>query len=166
MAYPATRRPRGVRNDAVIFIARLTQDPTDIRIFGRAIGMKYTDERDDATPDDIARRPWKEKWSRYIRVHHAEFVAGAMENGISLNELMAALSADSFASTQRNAVRGEGNTNPRRAYLQRADVQLSGDGLSWLSERLQAAFEAHGTVPQDTLNRLDWPDGASWPSIG
>ena len=166
VAYPATRRPRGVRNDAVIFIARLTQDPTDIRIFGRAIGMKYTDERDDATPDDIARRPWKEKWSRYIRVHHAEFVAGAMENGISLNELMAALSADSFASTQRNAVRGEGNTNPRRAYLQRADVQLSGDGLSWLSERLQAAFEAHGTVPQDTLNRLDWPDGASWSSIG
>ena len=166
VAYPATRQPRGVRNDAVIFIARLTQDPTDIRIFGRAIGMKYTDERDDATPDDIARRPWKEKWSRYIRVHHAEFVAGAMENGISLNELMATLSADSFASTQRHAASGEGNTNPRRAYLRRAAVQLSGDGLSWLSEQLQAAFEAHGKVPQDTLNRLDWPDGASWSSIG
>ena len=166
VAYPANKRPRGVRNDAVIFIARLTQSPNDIRVFGRAIGMEYEAGRDDATPADIARRPWKEKWPRYIRVYHAEVVAGAMENGISLNELMAALSADSFASTQRNAASGEGNTNPRRAYLQRADVQLSGDGLSWLSERLQAAFEAHGKVPQDTLNRLDWPDGASWFSIG
>ena len=166
VAYPATRRPRGVRNDAVIFIARLTQDPTDIRIFGRAIGMKYTDERDDATSVDIERRPWKEQWSRYIRVYHAEFVAGAMENGISLYSLMDALSADSFVSTQRNAARGRGNTNPRKAYLQRADVQLSRDGLSWLSERLQAAFEAHGKVPQDTLDRLDWPDVPSGPSSG
>ena len=164
VAYPATRRPRGVRNDAVIFIARLTQDPADIRVFGRAIGMEYKSGRDDATPADIARRPWKEKWSRYIRVHHAEFVAGAMGNGISLNELMAALSADSFASTQRHAASGNGNTNPRTAYLQRADVQLSGDGLSWLSERLQAAFEAHGKVPQDRLDRLDWPDMPSGPT--
>ena len=154
MAYPATRRPRRVRNDAVIFIARFTQGPTDIRVFGRAIGMEYKAGRDDATPADIARRLWKEQWSRYIRVHHAEFVAGTMENGISLNELMAALSADSFASTQRNAARGEGNTNPRRAYLQRADVQLSGDGLSWLSERLQAAFEAHGKILR--THSTDW----------
>ena len=87
-----------------------------------------------------------------------------MENGISLNELMATLSADSFASTQRNAASGEGNTNPRMAYLRRADVQLSGDGLSWLGERLQAAFEAHGKVPQNTLDRLDWPDVPSDPS--
>ena len=114
--------------------------------------MEYEAGRDDATLADIARRPWKEKWSRYIRVHHAEFVAGGMENGISLNELMATLSADSFASTQRNAASGEGNTNPLRAYLRRADVQLSGDGLSWLGERLQAAFEAHGKVPQEELD--------------
>ena len=69
-----------------------------------------------APPEDIARRRWKEKWPRYIRVHHAEFVAGTMANGISLNELMDTLGSDSFASTQRNATRGTGNTDPRRAY--------------------------------------------------
>ena len=157
VAYPASKRPSGVKDDAVIFIARLTQDPNDILVFGRAIGMKHVLSRDDATPGDISLRPWKATWPRYIRVHHAEFVAGSMENGVSLNELMDTLGADSFAPTQRNAERGEGNTNPRRAYQQQAAVELSGEGLSWLGERLQSAFDAHGKVPQDTLDKLDWP---------
>ena len=83
--YPANRRPGGVNDGAIMFIARLTKEP-DIRIFGRAIAMKHDPVRDNASPEDIVLRPWKERWSRYIRVHHAEFVAGTMENGISLNE--------------------------------------------------------------------------------
>lgn len=157
VAYSASKRPTGVRDGAVIFIARLTQHPDDIRIFGRAIGMKYRPGHDDATAEDIALRDWKEDWPRYIRVHHAEFVAGTMANGVSLNELMETLGADSFRPTQRNAARGVGNTNPRRAYLQQAAVELFDQGFSWLSERLQAAFDAHGKVPQDTLDALDWP---------
>ena len=120
--------------------------------------MKHEPGRDDATPEDIALRPWKETWPRYIRVHHAEFVAGSMENGISLNELMDTLGADSFAPTQRNLASGKGNTDPRRAYMQQAAVKLSDEGLSWLSERLQVAFDTHGKVPLETLDNLDWPD--------
>ena len=161
VCYPTAKRPMSVRNDAVIFMGRLTQDPDDIRVFGRAIGMKYEPGRDNATAADIARRPWKENWSRYIRVHNAEFVAGTMENGVSLNELTDTLSAKSFASTQRNAARGEGNTDPRRAYSQQAAVKLSAEGLSWLGGRLQEAFETYGKVPQDRLDKLCWPD----PSI-
>lgn len=157
VAYPASKRPKVVKDDAVIFIARLTRDPNDIVVFGRAIGMRYVPGRDDATPEDIERRDWKAKWPRYIRVHHAEFVAGTMANGVSLNELMKALGANSFVPTQRNAARGEGNIEPRRAYLQQAAVELSAEGFSWLGERLQAAFDRHGRVPQDDLDKLDWP---------
>jgi hypothetical protein len=157
LGYPEKKRPRNVKDGAVMFIARLVDGP-DIRIFGRAIGMPYVPGRDDATPEDIALRPWKEQWPRYIHVDHAEFVAGTMANGVSLNELMETLGADSFASTQRNAARGQGNTDPRKSYLRQAAVELSGKGLSWLGERLQAAFEAHGKVPQDELDKLDWPD--------
>ena len=78
VAYPASKRPRAVQDDAIIFIARLTSKAHDIRIFGRAVGMKHQPGRDDATFADIERRPWKEKWPRYIRVHHAEFVAGTI----------------------------------------------------------------------------------------
>ena len=153
-----SRRPSGVENGAVIFLSRSTLNPNDIRIFGRAIGMKHEPGRDDATLADIEKRPWKESYPRYIRVHHAEFVAGTMQNGISLNELMAELGADSFASTQRNAAQGDGNTNPRIAYRQQPAIRLSQDGFRWLSERLQAAFAMHGMVPQRELDRLDWPD--------
>jgi hypothetical protein len=157
VSYPASKRPRAGQNDAVIFIGRFTRDPSDIRVFGRAIGMKYEARRDDATAADIEFRPFKETWPRYIRVHHAEFVAGTMANGVSLNDLMDTLGADAFAPTQRNARRGKGNTDRRRAYRQQAAVELSGEGLSWLRERLQLAFDEHGKVPQDTLKELDWP---------
>jgi hypothetical protein len=55
-----------------------------------------------------------------------------------------------FASTRRVA-RGI----PIRAgpINRQAAVEL----FAWLRERLQAAFDLHGTVPQDDLDRLDWP---------
>ena len=135
-------------------MGRFTDEP-DIRIFGRAVGMKHHPGRDDASAEAIKRREWREKYSNYIRVYKAEFVAGTIANGISLYELMDALGSDSFASTQRNAARGTGNTNPRRAYGQQPAVELSPQGISWLGERLQAAFDAHGKIPQDTLDQLD-----------
>ena len=164
VAYPASKRPSGVQDDATIFIAWLTQDPNDIRVFGRAVGMKHQPGWDDATPAHIALRPWKEKWPRYLRVHHAEFVAGTMGNDASLNELMDTLGANSFAPTQRNAARGQGNTNPRGAYLQQAAVELSPAGSSWLGARLQAALDAHGKVLRETLGRLGWPDLPAAPT--
>lgn len=59
VAYPATKRPRNVKDDAIMFIGRLTHDPHDIRVFGRAIGMCHVPVRDDATEEDIALRSWK-----------------------------------------------------------------------------------------------------------
>ena len=70
VAYPASKRPTGVKDGAAMFIGRFTHGPNDIRVFGRGIGMKYLPGRDDATEADIRRRPWKEKWPRYVRVHY------------------------------------------------------------------------------------------------
>lgn len=152
LAYP--KRPRSVEEGALIFMGRFTDKPDDIRIFGRAVGMEHRPDRDVASVEDIERRSWREKYSRYIRVHHAEFVAGTLANGVSLNELMEGLGSDSFASTQRNALLGAGSTDPRLAYRQQPAVELSPEGISWLGERLQAAFEAHCKVPQDALGKI------------
>ena len=160
VCYPKNQRPRIVQDGSLIFIARLTTESNknDIRVFGCAIGMKYIQGRDDATPEDKKRRSWKAKWPHYIRVHQGEFIAGTIANGVSLSQLMDELEADSFQSTQHNATRGEGNTNPRKAIRQKPAVQLSSKGRTWLAERLQEAFEVHGRVPKDTLDGLDWPD--------
>lgn len=152
LAYP--KRPRSVEEGALMFMGRFTDKPDDIRIFGRAVGMKHRPDRDVASAEDIDRRSWREKYSRYIRVHQAEFVAGTLANGVSLNEMMERLGSDSFASTQRNALLGAGNADPRLAYRQQPAVELSPQGISWLGERLQAAFDAYGTVPQDALGEI------------
>jgi hypothetical protein len=157
LAYPKSKRPTGVKDNAIMFIGRLTMEPSDIRIFGRAVGIRHDARRDNATQGDIARRPWKVKWPRYIRVHDAEFVAGNMENGVSLNVLKETLGSNAFVSTQRNAAQGSGNVDPHKAYRQQAAVELTREARVWLGERLEEAFAAHGTVPKDALAKLDWP---------
>ncbi|WP_170973353.1 phospholipase D family protein [Rhizobium sp. FKY42] len=157
LTYPANKRPTAVKDGALMFISRLTSDPRDIIIFGRAIGMKHVLGRDDASAAEIKARDWKDDWPRYIRVHHAEFVAGTMANGVSLNALMDELGHDAFISTQRNHASGEGNTNPYKAYRQQAAVQLSSQGQKWLTGRLQLALARHGRLPQDELDQIGWP---------
>ena len=158
VGYPFKKRPRSLEDDATIFLGRLTRNQNDIRIFGRAIGMAYREGRDEATKAEKEKRRWKKRWPRYIRVHHAEFVDGTMKNGVSLNELMETLGADSFATTQENKEHGKGNTNPRLAFRSQPHVRLSAEGLSTLSQWLQEAFEVHGKVSQESLDKLDWPE--------
>ncbi|NUO83902.1 hypothetical protein HUU05_27815 [candidate division KSB1 bacterium] len=146
-----------MEDGAVMFMGRLVKHPNDTIIYGRAIGMRHVPGRDDATVKDKQLRTWKEKWPNYIRVHHAEFVAGTLANGISLGEMMDALKFDSFATTQRNAASRKGNTDPRKAYIRQPAVELSPQGMAWLNERLEATFAQHGKLAPSELELLDWP---------
>jgi hypothetical protein len=78
-------------------------------------------------------------------------------NGVSLRELMQVFGSNSFRSTKQNAENGTGNTDPHRAYMQQADVELTAAAATWLNERLDRAFEEHGTVTPAALDALDWP---------
>jgi hypothetical protein len=155
--YPTGKKPRQVRDGAVMFMARLVKQPTDILIFGRGIGMQYVEGRDDASPSDIEKRPWKAKWSRYVRVHNVEFVSGTLSNGVSLNALMQELGANSFAPTKRNALARQGNTNPRTAFNQQAAVELTPEAISWLNERVDQSLATNGKISPAELAKLDWP---------
>lgn len=156
--YPKGKRPRQVEDGALMFTGRLVGGPNDTMIFGRAVAMEYQEGRDDATSADIAMRKWRAQWPHYIRVHHAEFVAGVLSNGISLSQLMDELGANAFAVTQLHASRGAGSTNPRTAYRQQAAVRLSNEGYEWLNTRLEEAFAKHGKLAPAQLERLDWPE--------
>ena len=156
VCYPKNKRPRSVKTGAVMFISRFIK--RDTRVFGRAIALEHVPGRDDATAKERRRRRWKSKWPRYIRIHDAEFVAGTMENGVSLGELMDTLGSDSFATTKRNAANREGNTNPRYTIRRQPHAQLSSDAHEWLNQRLEDAFEVHGKVPVSKLIKLPRPD--------
>ena len=155
--YPSGRRPRSVRDGATMFMGRLTKDPHQILIYGRATGMRYKEGRDDATEAEIAKRPWKAKWPHYVRVHHPEFVSGALGNGVALGQLIEAKGVNAFVATQRNAPGKAGNRNPRLAYRQQPAVELTTQAAEWLSEALERQFNLHGRISQVELDALDWP---------
>lgn len=155
--YPRGKRPRQVKDGAVMFIGRLVKEPADTLIFGRAVALQYREGRDDATQADIQFRSWKDKWPHYVRVHHADFIAGTLKNGVPLSQLMDELKHNAFASTKKHAEEGSGNTNPRAAYRQKAAVELSEEGYLWLSARLNTAFQLHGRIAAAELEQLDWP---------
>jgi hypothetical protein len=157
-SYPAGRRPRGVRDGDRMFQARLVTLPGgvgDIVVFGRAVALAYVEGRDDASEDELALRPWKRRWPHLIRVRDGEFLAGTLADGVSLGELMDALGAEAFASTQQNALACRGNVDPRQAYRQQPAVRLSHEGRDWLDARLDEAFVRAGRLSAAQLARLD-----------
>ena len=152
-----SRRPRQVKDGDIIFMGRMTKNPNDTIVFGRAIGKEYEEGCDDATDADIEFRSWKQDFPHYIRVYDPEFLQGTLQNGVSLHDLMDELGSDSFEPTQHNARRGVGNTDPRKSVMRRAALRLSPESFSWLNERLEAAFSRHGKIPNETIRDLDWP---------
>ncbi len=76
LSYPKNKRPRQVRDGDLLFVARFVENPSDVMIYGRVRGQQYVPGRDDATAADFKLRPWRRKWSRYIRVSNPEFIKG------------------------------------------------------------------------------------------
>ncbi|OGW51736.1 MAG: hypothetical protein A2Z50_03425 [Nitrospirae bacterium RBG_19FT_COMBO_42_15] len=152
--YPTKKKPRIVDNGAIMFIGRMVSNPNDIIIYGHAIGNKYKENRDDASDEDIKRRPWKKKWSRYIRVHDAKLINGTLKNGVSMNELMDKFGYNSFVSTLRNKISGKGNIDPREAYHRQAAVQLTQDSANWLMEKLENKLKYFGRISDSALSQI------------
>lgn len=155
--YPKNRRPRQVKDGAVMYMGCLANDPPDILIFGRGIGIAHKAGRDEANAADIQLRSWKRQWPLYIRVHNTEFIAGSIGNGISLNHLMTTHKFHSFATTQSNAAKRSGNIDPRKAYMRHPAVHLSLQGANYLHERFEQAINQYGKLPSVDMEQLDWP---------
>jgi hypothetical protein len=151
------QRPRQVNDGALMFLGRLVKRPHDVRIFGRAVGMRHIPSRDEASAEDIARRDWKRRWRYYVRVHGAEFIDGTLRDGVSLYQLIDELGAGAFVTTNRRAEAGETEINPRRSYGRRPAVELTPQGAAWIAGHLQDAFHRHGTIQRAALEQLDWP---------
>jgi len=153
LAYPLNRRPRQVPDGAIMFIARLVHN--DTLIFGRAIGTKHKPGRDDATPDEITARPWKARWPHYIRVRDGKFVAGPLENGVSLNQMISKLGPKAFEITSKAPVTASTYRNPRLVLMRRAAIKLSTEGAAWLARELDKKFLAHGCLTEEQLSSID-----------
>jgi hypothetical protein len=137
-----------------MFIGRLVPR-NDTLIFGRAIGTKHKPGRDDATPDEIAARGWKARWPHYIRVRDGKFIAGTLENGVSLNLMLSKLGPKAFDITSNAPITASTYRNPRLALMRRAGIKLSPEGAAWLAGELDKKFLAHGCLTEEQLSSID-----------
>jgi hypothetical protein len=96
--YPPSKRPRQPRDGDTMFLGRLTTD--GLRIFGRVLVMEHDELRDVATAQDIALRPWLERFPLYVRVFRVEALAGTLGDGFSIGELIDTLGTDAFPTTR------------------------------------------------------------------
>lgn len=156
--YPRDRRPRQVKHGDIVYMAYLTRDPWGHAIFGRAVGIPYQKGRDDATPNEIARKGWKDKWPHYIRVFDPVFIDATLGDCVWLHDIMAAHGHNSFLPTARNAARGRGNTNPRKSLMQQPAMALTLDAARDLEQRFDQALQRHGVVPESFIDSLPKPD--------
>jgi hypothetical protein len=139
-------------------MGHLVSGPNDILVYGRAVARGYEEGRDDAGAEEIARRPWLQRWPHFIRVRGLEFIDGTLGDGVSLGELMDELGAYAFGPTAENADRGIGNVDPRQSIRQAAAIRLAEAGTSWLEEELELAFRRLGKVQAGAVEELDWEE--------
>lgn len=144
--YPKTKPPRQVEDGDVLYIGRLVHTPDDVMIFGKAIGRRHRDEEDVASAREIDQRSWKAHWPLYVRVHDAQFVNATLGDGVSFRQMMEELESDSFMSTQKNAAKGSGNTDPTASYFRKAHMLLTSDARVWVDEQLEPLFRQFGEV--------------------
>ncbi|WP_298519873.1 phospholipase D family protein [uncultured Kordia sp.] len=145
-------RPRRYREGDIVFMARMTKDPDDYAIYGRAITYAHNDKRDVANTEDIKHIPWLKDWSILVRVKEPMFINSTFEECPKLNDLVRELKYLSFESTEQNFKKGSGNINPKSSLMQKGDVMLSSTGAQWLELTFKKAIEKTGTVDQQIIN--------------
>ena len=155
-SYPIKQgHPRRVNDGATIFMARMTKDPNDHRVIGRAIAIAHDPEVDVASQTDIDKRYCLAQWGYLVRVHQPVFIDGTLGNGVSLSALMDDLDAYAFRRARERTLDGEASVNPRQSLGQQADIELSREGFAWMTEHFQAALSEHGQLDPDVVRNPD-----------
>jgi hypothetical protein len=152
--FPLNKKPRQVNDGDIIFMARMTQNPNDYAIFGKAIALKYVDGRDKASQQEIEENNWKNRWSIYLRVKKPVFINGTMADGVLLSELLSKFDYDSFPSTRRRYDEGEINIKPTKSLMRKAYVKLTHNSAEWLEQKFDEALINVGQVDNQFLKSL------------
>ncbi len=152
--FPLKKQPRQVNEGDIIFMARMTNNPYDYAIFGKAAALKYTEGRDRASKKEIAERPWKSNWPIYLRVKNPVFINGTMADGILLSDLLSKFDYDSFPSTRKRYDEGEKNIKPTKSLMRKAYVKLTHNSAEWLDQKFDDALTNIGQVGDKFLQSL------------
>jgi hypothetical protein len=152
------KKPKRIKDDDIIYMARMTKKPHNYAIFGRAEAIKFDEERDYATPNEKEQRKWKKEFPIYLRVKNPVFIDGKLGDCILLYDLIKALDYESFPTTRERYQNGERNINPRKSLSQQPYIELTDKAVGWLKPKFNHVLETIGRVPESYINSLPKSD--------
>lgn len=152
--FSINKKPRQIKDGDIIYMARMTYDPSDYAIFGKAEAIGFVDGRDQANKIEIEQRPWKSKWPIYLRITNPTFIDGTMADCVLLYDLIKALDFESFTSTKWRYEKGERAINPYKSLSQQSYVKLTHSAVDWLEPRFQEGLNRIGKVDKKFIDSL------------
>lgn len=152
--FSKNKKPKQIQDGDIIYMARMTYNPFDYAIFGKAEAIKFVDGRDEATKTEIEERQWKKNWPIYLRIKNPVFIDGTMGDCVLLYDLIKALDYESFPSTRIRYENGERDISPYKSLSQQAYVKLTKTAVEWLEPRFQEALNRVGKVDDTFINSL------------
>lgn len=152
--FPENKKPRQVNDGDIVFMARMTENPNDYAIFGRAIACKYKEGRDRASAQEMSERDWKKKWPIYLRIKHAIFINATLSDCIFLSELMTKFEHNSFPSTRDRYDNGEIDIKPTKSLMRKAYIKLTPESALWLEHEFQESLKTFGRVRDSFIKKL------------
>jgi hypothetical protein len=153
-AFPEKKKPRQVKDDDIIYMARLTRNPNDYAIFGKAEAIKFNESKDFASKKEITERPWKKKWPIYLRVKNPIFLNGTMNDCVFLLDLIKEFGLLSFPSTKTRLEKGDSEYNPLKSLMRKAYIKITPEAAEWLDSRFNDSLKAVGHIDKIFLNSL------------
>jgi hypothetical protein len=155
--FSKNKKPRQIEEGDIIYMARMTHNPSDYAIFGKAVALKYVEGRDEATIAEKTERPWKKNWPIYLRLVNPVFIDGKMDDCVFLYDLIKKLDYESFPSTKLRYNNGQRNINPYKSLSQQPYVKLTVAAVEWLEPRFQEALNRVGQVDDTFIQNLPQP---------
>jgi hypothetical protein len=152
--FPANKQPWQPKTGDIIYMARMTYNPNDYAIFGKATAISYVPGRDKFTKAEMDAREWKKNWPIYLRVKNGVFIDATMGDCVFLFDLMKTLDYESFPTTKERYDSGERNINPKLSLARQPYVRLTQSAVEWLEPRFQAVLSRFGAVSQSYISRL------------
>lgn len=142
--FPGSKKPTGIEAGDLIYIAAVTQDALGNNtpvIVGRCSTYGYEAEN-IATPEMIAKTPWLERYSAFIRLKDVEYLTTEQKNGISLLHLLTVIGKDMYPSTT-----GTTKSVPelRAMHYRRSHIRITEKAAEYINSQFDKLAKKYGT---------------------
>lgn len=151
VGFSPNRAPTAFRDGDIVYIARMTDNPNDLIIFGRGIAIEYDAKLHRATKDEIKKGIWNAGWPCLLHLRDTEFVDASLDDCISLRGVMGELGYLTLSSTERNFAWNQNypeehprNVDPHLAVPRQAGLYLASVGHQHVERALVDLFSQHG----------------------